>query len=127
MKYEDILDIVKLKFNNFFVIEKKYNSYGLDVNRIIIKRFNDRLDCNFKFAEIYKIEENWVISYSVGDKEYPFILEPNNEIDLLEISIDWYNVAFDIQEQKNSHFERYQSIKRNKLIEIRNHRLNKLL
>ena len=134
MEYKEILKISNEKFSDFLVVEKPFEKYGINRKRILIKRFIDRLGKYFIFAEINNIvigtstvNEMWVINYRINDNRYDFKLEPGKEIDIIEMSIDWFREALEVERQRSNYIKKYQNIKNNTISEIRDYKLNKVL
>jgi len=134
MEYKEILKISNEKFSDFLVVEKPFEKYGINRKRILIKRFIDRLGKYFIFAEITvpitrlsTVDEIWVIKYKINDNTYDFKLEPGKEIDIIEMSIDWFKEALEVERQRSNYIKKYQNIKNNTVSEIRDYKLNKVL
>lgn len=134
MEYKEILKISNEKFSDFLVVEKPFEKYGINRKRILIKRFIDRLGKYFIFAEITNlvigtstVDEIWVIKYKINDNTYDFKLEPGKEIDIIEMSIDWFKEALEVERQRSNYIKKYQNIKNNTVSEIRDYKLNKVL
>ena len=137
MDYDRILELVNLLFSDYLIVESKRSS---EKNKFIkIKRYNKRLDTYFKFCEIEEkvlsystsiynntsyISNNWEIHYKVNDDVFtiPIINESS-----IEISLNWYEKAYDIESMRIRNCQWYDEIKNNQITEIRNFKLNKIL
>ena len=134
MDYNEILKLSKEVFNNYTVVEKPFDKYGINRSRIVFKSFNKRLNKDFPFVEITNfiigttfVDDVWDIHYFIGDNVFDFRLESDSEESVLEISLNWYLEAKEVERLRSEYYLKYQQIKRQTLSEVRNHKLNKVL
>jgi hypothetical protein len=134
MDYNEILKLSRGVFNNYTVVEKPFDKYGINRSRIVFKNFNKRLNKDFPFAEITNfiigttfVDDVWDIHYFIGDNVFDFRLESGGEESVLEISLNWYLEAKEVERLRSEYYLKYQQIKRETLSEVRNHKLNKVL
>ena len=134
MEYKEILKISNEKFSDFLVVETPFEKYGINRKRILIKRFIERLDKHFIFAEITNlvvgtttVDEVWIINYSIGDKTFDFIIEKDLEEITLGLTLDWYLSAIEAEKLRTDYYNKYTKIKTDLKSEIRDYKISKII
>ena len=138
MKYTNILELSRKVFSNYSVIDSKETRYNKAIgnisDKVTIKRFSNKLKKEVFFAEIGNkllgttfLDEVWELRYKVNDTIFEFLLESGSELEIMEITLNWYVEAKKAEDLRNLYQRRYSEIKKNVKLEVRNHKLEKLL